>query len=306
MKLALLAKIRHGGLMEVLIDKGWTQADLARAIGTGQNIVSRWMQLKDIPRSAEMRARLEQATGCLYEDLFPPEVESLIKDDFPRDLVAVREVPVHRIPSSLKPLLAPSIEDDALREEQHALLKDAVGQLSPNHQKVLRLRFGLDGEEEHSLAECGVILGVSGSRVREIETEAMRKLRHPSVQYILEGRVIKPVKVPASMMPPTPKRPPPKPKARPPSIKFVPYPGFFHGYIGAATFKRTVETMSPLRLTDGCYVLAQPWKILDVCVSKAASLARLQRYSLADQAQITVLHASQEGHKIFLVETDHA
>ena len=45
-------------------------------------------------------------------------------------------------------------------------------------QHVLRLRFGLDGNERHTLAEIGRLLEVSRERVRQVELKALRKLRN--------------------------------------------------------------------------------------------------------------------------------
>jgi RNA polymerase primary sigma factor len=53
-----------------------------------------------------------------------------------------------------------------------------LSHLTDQERQVLRLRFGLDGEERHTLAEIGRILDVSRERVRQVELKALRKLRH--------------------------------------------------------------------------------------------------------------------------------
>ena len=45
-------------------------------------------------------------------------------------------------------------------------------------QNVLRLRFGLEGNERHTLAEIGRMMEVSRERVRQVELKALRKLRN--------------------------------------------------------------------------------------------------------------------------------
>jgi RNA polymerase sigma factor (sigma-70 family) len=70
---------------------------------------------------------------------------------------------------------------DALADRQlSAYLHEALATLSPREQTVLRLRFGLHDSEAHTLEEIGRIMHVTRERVRQLETRALRKLRHPS------------------------------------------------------------------------------------------------------------------------------
>jgi len=52
--------------------------------------------------------------------------------------------------------------------------------LSPRERRVVELRFGLEGDKLYTLSEIGAELGVTRERIRQIETKALRKLRHPS------------------------------------------------------------------------------------------------------------------------------
>lgn len=73
-----------------------------------------------------------------------------------------------------------SPEKSVYQKEKKLALADVVGSLTPREQKVLQLRFGLYGEEEHTLEGTGDAVGVTRERVRQIEAKALRKLRHPS------------------------------------------------------------------------------------------------------------------------------
>ena len=53
-----------------------------------------------------------------------------------------------------------------------------LSHLTDQEQQVLELRFGLEGEERHTLAEIGRMLDISRERVRQVELKALRKLRH--------------------------------------------------------------------------------------------------------------------------------
>lgn len=63
-----------------------------------------------------------------------------------------------------------------LREKIHKMLNT----LSPKEERILRMRFGLGDETPHTLEEVGQIFGVSRERIRQIEAQALRKLKHPS------------------------------------------------------------------------------------------------------------------------------
>jgi len=63
-------------------------------------------------------------------------------------------------------------------EHRHGELSDAIAQLAPRMQRVLVLRFGLDGEGPRTLEDIGSELGVTRERVRQLESRALRELRN--------------------------------------------------------------------------------------------------------------------------------
>ena len=58
-------------------------------------------------------------------------------------------------------------------------VKEALSQLSPREQEVMRLRFGLDDGQVRTLEEVGKVFGVTRERIRQIESKTLAKLRHP-------------------------------------------------------------------------------------------------------------------------------
>jgi RNA polymerase primary sigma factor len=70
-----------------------------------------------------------------------------------------------------------------LREELNNLLES----LTPRERRVIELRFGLGNERSRTLAEAGRELGLTKERIRQIEKEALAKLRHPSHSRELIG-----------------------------------------------------------------------------------------------------------------------
>ncbi len=74
--------------------------------------------------------------------------------------------------------LAPN--DAALYSSLRDVTKDILDSLTPREAKVLRMRFGIEMNTDHTLEEVGKQFDVTRERIRQIEAKALRKLRHPS------------------------------------------------------------------------------------------------------------------------------
>jgi RNA polymerase primary sigma factor len=74
-----------------------------------------------------------------------------------------------------------------LKEQTASMLKT----LTPREERIIKMRFGLDGGNERTLEEVGQSFAVTRERIRQIEAKALRKLRHPSrsskLRVFLEG-----------------------------------------------------------------------------------------------------------------------
>jgi len=70
--------------------------------------------------------------------------------------------------------------DFATMEGLRKIVKDVLESLTPREAKVLRMRFGIDMNTDHTLEEVGKQFDVTRERIRQIEAKALRKLRHPS------------------------------------------------------------------------------------------------------------------------------
>ncbi|MDI6748948.1 MAG: RNA polymerase sigma factor RpoD [Rhodocyclaceae bacterium] len=74
--------------------------------------------------------------------------------------------------------LAPA--DAALYASLREITKEVLDSLTPREAKVLRMRFGIEMNTDHTLEEVGKQFDVTRERIRQIEAKALRKLRHPS------------------------------------------------------------------------------------------------------------------------------
>ncbi|MBI2204111.1 MAG: sigma-70 family RNA polymerase sigma factor [Candidatus Rokubacteria bacterium] len=72
-----------------------------------------------------------------------------------------------------------SPNDSLLSQDLTSQVEKALATLSPKEKEILRLRFGIGEEGEHTLEEVGKRFAVTRERIRQIEAKALRKLRHP-------------------------------------------------------------------------------------------------------------------------------
>ncbi|STZ76380.1 RNA polymerase sigma factor RpoD [Bergeriella denitrificans] len=70
--------------------------------------------------------------------------------------------------------------DAAMYSSLHEVTKEVLESLTPREAKVLRMRFGIDMNTDHTLEEVGKQFDVTRERIRQIEAKALRKLRHPT------------------------------------------------------------------------------------------------------------------------------
>ncbi|MDR2016062.1 MAG: RNA polymerase sigma factor RpoD [Burkholderiales bacterium] len=75
-------------------------------------------------------------------------------------------------------VIAPS--DAAVNASLRDVCKEILDSLTPREAKVLRMRFGIEMNTDHTLEEVGKQFDVTRERIRQIEAKALRKLRHPS------------------------------------------------------------------------------------------------------------------------------
>jgi RNA polymerase sigma factor (sigma-70 family) len=150
------------------------QSALARVTGLQPALLGEVINLKRRPSARQIETgaawkRLDDLLlvrrGVSLSDIFPPpEIEAV-------PLSAAR---------SESDRQAELDRDRVERAEVGKAIRDALSTLPPRLEAVLRMRFGMDGEGELTLAQVGEIFGVGPERVRQLEARALRILRHPS------------------------------------------------------------------------------------------------------------------------------
>jgi RNA polymerase primary sigma factor len=75
--------------------------------------------------------------------------------------------------------------DSATQNLLEETIEEVLAELTPRQSHILRLRFGLGGGEPHTLEEIANKFGLSRERIRQLEKEALRRLRHPQLSHNL-------------------------------------------------------------------------------------------------------------------------
>jgi len=106
------------------------------------------------------------------------KVLAIVKEPLPLEAPIGEEGESH-LGDFLEDKKVASPEETALNRSLQEYTKKVLSTLSPREEKVLRMRFGIGEKEDHTLERVGRDFGVTRERIRQIEAQALRKLRHP-------------------------------------------------------------------------------------------------------------------------------
>jgi RNA polymerase primary sigma factor len=132
-------------------------------------------------------------------------IQELGREPTPEEIADKMDMPVDKVRKVLKIAKEPISLETPVGEEEDSHLGDFIedkkvinpseaivnlnlaeqtrrvlSTLTPREEKVLRMRFGIGEESDHTLEEVGQDFNVTRERIRQIEAKALRKLRHPS------------------------------------------------------------------------------------------------------------------------------
>lgn len=119
---------------------------------------------------------LSDILGCAPEDFFTDTQLNTILQSNKRSVQVHEAEMKFMLEQSPQHLLEEIVEQDQMGETVNKM----VTTLNHQEQKVINLRFGLEGNEEHTLKQVSEIMNVTTERIRQIELRALRKMRHPN------------------------------------------------------------------------------------------------------------------------------
>ncbi|WP_241026574.1 MULTISPECIES: RNA polymerase sigma factor RpoD [Burkholderia] len=159
-------------------------ADQARTIRVPVHMIETINKLNRISREILQQTGQEAHPAALAKrmEMSEEKVRSILK--IAKQPVSL-ETPVGddadaTLGDMIEDVSASSPAEAAIHANMRAAIDEALSGLSPREAKVLRMRFGLDTNSDHTLEEVGKQFDVTRERIRQIESKAMRKLMHPS------------------------------------------------------------------------------------------------------------------------------
>jgi RNA polymerase primary sigma factor len=159
-------------------------ADQARTIRIPVHMIETINKMNRISRQHLQEFGFEPDAGILAEKMEIPE-------DKIRKIMKIAKEPISMetpIGDDDDSHLGDFIEDGAntapieaaMQAGLRDVVKDILDGLTPREAKVLRMRFGIEMDNDHTLEEVGKQFDVTRERIRQIEAKALRKLKHPS------------------------------------------------------------------------------------------------------------------------------
>ena len=154
------------------------QANLLYRIGKAQ--ASMRTELQRVPTTEEVAVKVQ---------VTPEEVANLLQvaDPIVSISAMIDEEHEFHLSDKLEQDTIPSADFVLLKNSLRGLLRAALGELDEKEERVLRLRFGLDGAEPKTLKEIGELLNLSRERIRQIEAQALEKLHRSQKCQQLRG-----------------------------------------------------------------------------------------------------------------------
>jgi RNA polymerase primary sigma factor len=176
----------------------WIRQAVSRAIADDARTIRIPVHLHDVV------GRMVRMAGQLHQELG--------REPTAEEVSAALQLSVERVRELAQVLPQPASLDSFVGEDQETRLSDVVADesapnldavteasllaeqvrdtlltLTPRERQVIQRRFGLEGDQEQTLTAIGREIGLTRERIRQIESTALRKLRHPSRAKRLRG-----------------------------------------------------------------------------------------------------------------------
>lgn len=177
MKVRAITKLKNGAIVAALEKRGWTQSDLARAVGYSPQSVGDAVNMKLRRAGDGVIQAIAFELQIPIDVVSPPELRewggpNVIHRDHDVEPTLLLEAG-----RGTQRLLLSSPEENMEAEEMRDEIRAAVGEVwTDHHREALRMRYGLDGRGPRSFKDIGRALKVTQERARQMVLIAERRI----------------------------------------------------------------------------------------------------------------------------------
>lgn len=184
--LVRLRLITHNArLVDTRRDSGFTLPAFAEALDMAVSRLRAIEGLKRIPSEDDVcriAILLEKPTDWLFPDSLTRAVEANV---FAKRKVELEAPQLDGLTEARSPLLLSDggigeVEEKVDQEMAHHRIDEVLSSLTDMEARVVRLKYGLEDGEEHSIRDIAKLFSLTYQRISQIEHKALRKLRHPT------------------------------------------------------------------------------------------------------------------------------
>lgn len=166
-------------------------ADQARTIRIPVHVTETLQKLRKVSQALVQKNGREPTLEELAKKMRMPLIKVRKLNELAQEPVSI-ETPVgekgeSRLGDFIEDTEIPSPPDTIIHLNLREQIEQALKKLTDRETKILKMRFGLSGGNEHTLEEVGEQFNVTRERIRQIEFRALRKLLHPSLGHRLRS-----------------------------------------------------------------------------------------------------------------------
>ena len=174
-------KLFNGSLKKLRKERGLYQKDVAKKVGISIGTYSHIENMRLVPRQ-EIADKIADFFGKDVRELFPMEFLKFMHTQNTTDIsygkMEIKALETYEAKEALKLEESCDPEQQTLSAELASLLTRKIDtMLKPREKKIVKMKFGLDGYNPHTLAEIADVFMVTRDRVRQILERALSKLK---------------------------------------------------------------------------------------------------------------------------------
>jgi RNA polymerase sigma factor (sigma-70 family) len=189
MKIGAKINVFNAELREARKRLSMSQADLAEAIGEQITTVQFIETIKQptirFERLKDILLKISDVLNVEFDILFPEDYLFALQNKYlpdERNLIIVRDVNILSLPAGNQFLQLPAPDEIVETEQMQKQVTEVLETLPEREQKIIKHLYGFSDGEKHTLEETAREFHETRERIRQIEAQALSRMRHPKLR----------------------------------------------------------------------------------------------------------------------------